>query len=161
MLYRITLALAFGLVLFLWASAVVAETDERGTSGGTEAVRPPYPTSVDSMIERRRDQRERRRDDYLDWRTGRRWQQPPWINARREWMETQEDAMAEAFRRRRDAMEAWQDNMGRWRHPWSQWQEDWDEARRDAYALDRLRREEFRDRWHYPRYPWGPFRPYW
>jgi hypothetical protein len=113
------------------------------------------------MIERREDQLQRRREDYLDWHTGRRWHQAPWVNARRDWMDAQQDAIAEGMRRRRDAREGWRDAIGWWRNPRSQWHDEWSDARRNAHAMDRLNREEHFDRLRFRPYALAPWGGYW
>ena len=145
-------ALAITLAILAWSSAVSAEAEQERTATG----RPAYPGSLESAIERRRDMLDRRREHYLDWRTGRRWYQPPWVNAQDDRMNARQDAMRDVFRRRRDAMDTWQDHVGRWWDPWSQWREDWDDARRNALELDRLARDEYVDRFRYGR-AWGPW----
>ena len=151
-------ALVLGALLLLWSTAVMAAEPE-AVSNASPMVKPAYPSTVESMIERRRDQLQRRRDRYLDARTGRRWRLPPWENAQRDWMDRREDIVDEQFRRRRDALELWHDAWGRWYHPWSQWRDDWNDARRNARELSRLSRDEFHDRLFYSR-PWYGYVPY-
>jgi len=155
----IPLVSAAAMALALCTSFALAE-DTEDTSTGMKGVRPVYPTSVESMIERRRDQLERRREHYRDARTGRRWYQSPWENARDDWMDRTEDVMNERFRDRRDAMEAQRDAWGRWSNPWSQWRRDWNDARRHAREWDQLNREEHYDR-RLSGGPWGGYRPLW
>jgi hypothetical protein len=133
------------LAMLAWSSAVSAAPQEEEGQGN----RPSYPSSVESDIERRRNRMDRRREQYLDWRTGRRWYLPPWTNAQHDWMNAREETMREKMRRRRDAMDTRQDAIGRWSHPWSQWQQDWSEAQRNARDLARLRREEYFERFRY------------
>lgn len=151
MRYLIPLLAAVVVVVLAWSTALAGD-DQPGVRSDRGA-RPSYPSSVESMIERRRDLLERRRELQRDLWTGRRWRQPPWTNVHRDWMDAREDAMREAMRRRRDALDQWQGAIGRWHHPWSQWRQDWNEARRNAYALDRLARDEYFDRFRYG--PWG------
>lgn len=149
-----TLSLAVALA----AAAAPALAEEEGTSGA-EAVKPAYPASTESLIEQRREAMQRRRDEHRDWRTGRRWRQPPWIAAQDDWMEQRIDQMNEAFRQRRDAAELQRDQWGRWLHPRSQWRQDVIDARRDARELDRLYRDERFERYRYGP-PFGGFAPY-
>lgn len=135
-----------------------AMAEEEGAAAAGKAA-PEYPTSVESMIERRREAMERRKDAYWDALTGRRWRQAPWTLAQRDWRERRGDLMDENLRRRRDAMELRSDAWGRWMHPWSQWRQDWGDARRDAYDLSRLYRDEARDRAFYDR-PFSPYAPW-
>ena len=95
--------------------------DAEDTSAGVKEARPVYPTSMESMIERRRDQLERRREHYRDARTGRRWYQSPWGNAQDDWMDRTEDVMNERFRNRRDLMKVQSDARGRGSNPRSKW----------------------------------------
>ena len=153
--YMVPFAVAVLLAMLTWSTSVSA--NQPGDTDGVQTVRIAYPGSVDSFVERRRDLRDRQREHYLDWRTGRRWYSPPWINAQRDWTNAREDAMRERFRQRRDARDHWHDNVNRWHNPWSQWVEDRNDAWRDANELDRLAREEYFDRLRY-RGPWGyPF----
>ena len=154
----VLLGLALGALLMLWSSAVIAEGAE-ATSTASPVIKPAYPVSVESMIERRRDQLQRRRERYRDARSGRRWRLPPWENVQRDWFDQREDIMDEQFRRRRDALELRQDAWGRWHHPWSQWRQDWNRARRNARELSRLSRDEFHDNLFYSR-PWYGYVPY-
>jgi hypothetical protein len=151
-------ALVVAVALLAWSSAVAAAPQDGAKASQAQ---PAYPTSVESAVERRRALLDRRREAYLDGRSGRQWHQPPWISAQDAWMDAREDAMREAMRRRRDAMAAWHDNIGRWRQPWSQWQQDRSNARRDSRELDRLARDEYVERFRYgpPPDPWG-YSPY-
>lgn len=151
-------ALVVAVALLAWSSAVAAAAQDEAKASQAQ---PAYPTRVESTVERRRALLDRRREAYLDWRSGRQWRQPPWVNAQDAWTDAREDAMREAMRRRRDAMEAWHDNIGRWRQPWSQWQQDRSDARRDSRELDRLARDEYVERFRYgpPPGPWGHY-PY-
>ena len=134
--------------------------DAEDTSAGVKEVRPVYPTSMESMIERRRDQLERRREHYRDARTGRRWYQSPWENAQDDWMDRTEDVMNERFRNRRDATEAQRDARGRWSNPRSQWRRDCNDAHRNAREWDQLNRDEYYDKRFYGGSR-GGYRPYW
>jgi hypothetical protein len=124
---------------------------------GSKKAKANYPTSIESMIERRREALRKRREARQDWISGRRWRQTPWENAQEEWMDRRADIMDERFRRRRDAHDAWRKNWGRWNNPWSQWYQDVTDARRDARELDRLARDEYFEKRHYssPYYGWG------
>ena len=153
--YIIPFAVAVLLAMLTWSTAVSADGREDAT--GFQGIRATYPSSVKSFIERRQDLRDRRHEKYLDLRSGRRWHQPPWVNAQRDRRDVREDAMREALRQRRDSLEQWHDSIGRWQNPWSQWIEDRNEARQNAEALNRLARDEYFDRYRYGR-PWGyPF----
>lgn len=147
----ITIAAVVGAAALAWPVTVSADDEDAAKKS-----RPAYPRSIESMIERRREAMERRREHYYDAISGRRWRQPPWVNAHEDWMDKREEVMDERFRRRRDAAEAWRDTWGRWHHPWSQWQQDWVDARKNARDLDRLRRDEFYDRRFYGG-PWGGY----
>ncbi|MES9955682.1 MAG: hypothetical protein ABW086_01425 [Sedimenticola sp.] len=151
----IAIAALAGVTALTWPIAPSADEDE-----GSKRNRPAYPSSIESMIERRRDAMERRRERRRDAISGRRWHQPPWANFHEDQMDRQEEAMDEMFRRRRDAAEARRDAWGRWNNPWSQWRQDRNEARKNARDLDRLRRDELFDRRFYSG-PWGGYRPYW
>jgi hypothetical protein len=152
MRYFIPFAVAVVVAVLAWSSSLAAEV----RNDAAESVRPAYPSSIESMIERRRDQMDRRRERFQDWWTGRRWHQAPWVNAQRDWMDARQDAARESYRQRRDVHDLWHDAMSRWRHPWSQWQQDWNQRRRDARELDRLARDEFFDRYQYsPRRLWA------
>ena len=120
--------------------------DAEDTSSEVKEVRPVYPTSMESMIERRRDQLERRREHYRDARTGRRWYQSPWENAQDDWMDRKEDVINERFRNRRDAMDAQRDARRRWSNPRAQLRRDWNDTRRNAREWDQLNRIEYYDR---------------
>ncbi|HHH39651.1 MAG TPA: hypothetical protein ENK50_08765 [Sedimenticola sp.] len=133
-------------------AAVAATNSDSVTAPAATPVQPVTPSSIESLIEQRRDQLRRERKRRLDLLTGRRWRQPPWENAWEDWMDQREDALQALIRARRDAMEARQDAWGRWAHPWTQWRRDWNKARRNAWELDRLNREEYYQRRFYG--PW-------
>jgi len=153
--YIIPFAVAVLLAMLTWSTAVSA--NEREDTTGFKGIRATYPSSVESFIERRQDLRDRRHEYYLDWRSGRRWHQPPWVNAQHDWRKAREDSRREAFRQRRDRLEQWHDTVGRWRNPWSQWIEDRNEARHNADALNRLARDEYFDRYRHGRPGGFPF----
>ena len=154
--WLIFLLSALAIILLLWAPLAAAE--ESADKGPSAQVRSAFPTSVESMIERRRDLMDRRRERYMDVTTGRRWHRPPWTNAKRDWSDLRNDLMEEAYRQRRDLDEARRDAWGRWNHPRSQWHQDVNDARRDARELSRLYRDEMRNRYFYDG-PWN-YRPY-
>jgi len=148
--WMIYLLAALAVVLLIWAPIAAAEGAE-SSKGNSEQAKSTLPTSIDSMIERRRDAMEKRRERYWDAVTGRRWHRPPWTNARQDWIDRKNDAVDETFRQRRDVAEAQRDAWGRWHHPRTQWNEDIAEARRDAWSLDRLIRDEMREQRLYGR----------
>ena len=148
------IALSLGLSLGAAMTANPALAEEAGNEKA--AASPAPPTTVESMVERRREAMERRRDTYWDAYTGRHWRQPPWITAQEQWAERQRRAMNEMLRQRRDAQTLRHDQWGRWTNPWLQWERDMDEAWRNAREMERLNREEMADRRFYSR-PRGPY----
>lgn len=157
---RIRLPAAMAGCLLMACIPVGLATEKGGSAAEQPSVAPVHYGSVESMIERRREQMKRRREQYSDARSGRRWRLPPWENAQQDMLDQRQDAIAEQFRRRRDALETQHDARGRWLHPRSQWNQDWSQARRDARELARLSRDEFREHWRYRRPPRG-YAPYW
>ena len=135
--HPIIIAALIGLLLVLASSPLAAAEDPKPT--GTSA---RDSGSLESKIERRRDQLRRLRENQRDLYTGRRWRQPPWVNAHKDWMDQRENQMKERFQHYRDQAEARRNAMGRWINPWSQWRQDLIKAQRNARELERLDRVE-------------------
>lgn len=151
-------AAALGMFLMLGTWSIQAAEPGEGQESAAQAA-PAYPTSVKSMIERRREAMEKRREQLRDAMTGRRWHQPPWMQWQDDRRDQRKEAMDEQFRRHRDAAEARRNTYGMWNNPWTQQRKEWAEVRKNAFEADRLRREEYFDNRFsnrpMPHRPWG------
>jgi hypothetical protein len=129
----------------------VAETTERPAIGSelqTVAIRAPR--SLQTLVDERRDALRRRRNDYFDAISGRRFYQPAWMAARGDLMDDYRDSMRATHREHRDAVRFYQDAMRDAYAPWSRPYRDSSEIRHFISQMEQLDRQEFYDGLRFP-----------
>lgn len=163
--------LAFALAILIFGIPITAlsaeQSEPQAASSETEqdmsvTVLPAGPERLETLIERRRDMLNQRRELAFDLITGRKFLRSPLYNAWDEVMNRYADAQREYFRRRSDYFENIGDARRRLLNPWGQYRKDLIEHRNNMVELEMLDRREWRDdlmlaraRAFYARGPYG------
>jgi hypothetical protein len=126
-----------------------SEEDESMQTGATLLVSPRPPSSLQTLVDERRDRlRDRRRamrEAFLGpYRHG-----PPWVAARQEALERYRDAMRAYHRRQRDYNRLQHDIWLGTLSPWSKAHRDWAAQRSYLRQMQQLDRQEQRDLYLY------------
>ena len=124
--------------------AAVEAGPPAGADAAPAAIAGP-PRSLQTLVDERRDQLRRRRDDYFDAMSGRRLFQPGWMAAREAMSDAYRDSMRTAHRQQRDAMRLHQDAMRNIYAPWSRTYRDAAEIRHFVSQMEQLDRQELYD----------------
>jgi rhodanese-related sulfurtransferase len=123
----------------------VEEPDEAAGAGTLQVPTLTPPRSLRTLVEERRDAINRRRGDYLDAVTGRRFFQPPWVRVHQDMLDDNRDNMRAANRMHRDTMRLYRDAARHSRLPWSNAYHEQAEIRHYMAEMDQMDRQELFD----------------
>lgn len=133
-----------------------AEEDSETVEGESASMSAllPVPRSLQSMVDERRDELNRRREARFEAFSGRRLFQPPWMSARDDMLDGYRDAARAAHRQYRDALRFNSDLMRSTYSPWSRAFHDRAEMRSYVTQMEQLDRQELYDRTRFAYLPW-------
>ena len=122
------------------------DVEEAATGTDLALVLPPAPPrSLQSLVDERREDLQKRRRARFDLYTRRHLFMPPWLIARDGVMDRYRDVIREVHRQQRDYAQLHRDARMAYMSPWSKPFHDWAEARHYATQMEQLDWEELRD----------------